>query len=129
MELKEFIKETISSVCFAIAESQQELKNNGVIVNPDKTARSKTGEQLLHSKGDRFIQNIEFDILVGIEDSVKGDGKAGINVGSLLNVGGGVSTESSNQNQNRIKFNIPIAFPTAETPKEYTKKEGNVVCD
>jgi alpha-L-fucosidase len=126
MELKDFIKHTISSISIAIAESQEDLKDKGVIINPERTSASKTGELLLSKDGDRFVQNIEFDVLVGIEDSIKGNGKAGINIIPLINIGGGLSAESTTQNQQRIKFKIPIAFPTSKTPNNYTKKEGSV---
>lgn len=126
MELKDFIKHTISSISIAIEESQNDLKDKGIIINPESTSTSKSGEQLLNKCGDRFVQNIEFDVLVGVEDSIKGDGKAGINIIPLLNIGGGLSAESTTQNQQRIKFKIPIAFPTSETPDNYTKNEGSV---
>lgn len=51
MDLKEFIKTTISSISEAILESQQELQQKGVIVNPEKTEIGKTGERLLRSDG------------------------------------------------------------------------------
>jgi hypothetical protein len=36
MELKDFIKNTISSISLAISESQEELKDKDVIINPEK---------------------------------------------------------------------------------------------
>lgn len=129
MDLKDFIKHTISSISIAIEESQEGLKNKGVIINPERTSTSKTGDILLSVKGDRFVQNIEFDVLVGVDDSIKGDGKAGINIIPLLNISGGLSAESTTQNQQRIKFKIPIAFPTSETPNIYIKQEGTLKYD
>lgn len=59
MDLKDFIKNTISSISEAIVESQNELKDKGVIVNPEKTEIGKNGEKLLRSDGRRYVQNLD----------------------------------------------------------------------
>ncbi len=125
MQLKDFIKDTISSISIAIIESQEELKDKGVIVNPEKIEIGKNGEKLLRSDGWRYIQNLEFDILVGVEEKQTGNGKAELKIAGLLNIGGGLDAQNANQNQNRIKFNIPVAFSTTETPEKYKSKQGN----
>lgn len=126
MELKDFIKNTISSISLAIIESQEELKEKGVIVNPEKVEIGKNGEKLLRKDGWRYIQNLEFDILVSAEESQNGNGKAELKVAGFLNIGGGIDDKSFNQNQNRIKFNIPVAFSTTETPDEYQARKMKV---
>jgi hypothetical protein len=125
MDLKDFIKTTISSISLAISESQEELRGKGVIVNPEKVEIGKNGEKILRSDGLRYIQNLEFDILLSVEDQKSGSGKAEIIVASLLKIGGGLAEQNSSQNQNRIKFNIPVAFSTAATPEEYKSDRGN----
>ena len=122
MDLKDFIKSTISSISIAILESQEELKEKGVIVNPEKTEIGKTGEKLLRSDGWRYIQNLEFDILVGVEETQGQNGKGELKVAGLLSIGGGKEDQNISQNQNRIKFNIPVAFSTTPTPEEYKPK-------
>lgn len=126
MELKDFIKNTISSISLAVIESQGELKDKGVIVNPEKVDVGRNGEKILNNDGWRYVQNLEFDILVSAEESQNGNGKAELKVAGFLNIGGGVDGKNFNQNQNRIKFNIPVAFSTTETPKEYKNKTLNI---
>ena len=126
MDLKEFIKTTISSISEAILESQQELQQKGVIVNPEKTEIGKTGERLLRSDGWRYVQDLNFDILVGVEEKQNGDGKGQLKVAGLLSIGGGISEENLSRSQNRIKFSIPVAFSTTPTPKEYESKKPTV---
>jgi hypothetical protein len=123
MDLKEFIKNTISSISEAILESQKELEDKGVIVNPEKTEIGKTGERLLRRDGWRYVQELNFDILVGVEEKQGNGGKGELKVAGLLSIGGGVSEENLNKNQNRIKFSIPVAFSTTPTPKEYESKK------
>ena len=124
MDLKDFIKNTISSISSAIVESQEELGEKGVIVNPEKIEIGKNGKKLLRSDGCRYIQDLEFDILVSIEEQQNDNGKAELKVAGIFNIGGGLSDQNINQNQNRIKFNIPVAFPTSETPEKYKSKSG-----
>jgi len=122
MDLKDFIKNTISSISEAILESQEDLKNKGVIINPEKTEVGKTGEKLLRSDGWRYVQNLDFDVLIAVEDKQGDDLKGGLKVAGLLNIGGGISDENISKNHNRIKFSIPVAFSTTETPIEYRPK-------
>lgn len=75
MNLKDFIKNTVSSISEAIIESQLELSEKGVIVNPEKAEIGKTGEKLLRSNGWRYVQNLDFDILVAVDDKQGTGGK------------------------------------------------------
>lgn len=129
MELKNFIKNTISAISNAIIESQEELKDKGVIVNPEKVEIGKNGEKLLRSDGWRYVQNLEFDVLVGVEDELNDIGKAELKVAGIFNIGGGISDKSMTQNQNRIKFNIPVAFAVTETPIKYKSNKGHYNID
>jgi hypothetical protein len=126
MDLKDFIKSTISSISNAIIESQLELNDKGVIVNPEKLEVGKNGDKLLRSDGWRYIQNLDFEILVGIEEQKEGSGKGELKVAGILNVGGGINEQSLNQHQNRIKFSIPVAFSTTPTPDQYKSNKGNI---
>jgi len=122
MDLKDFIKNTISSISEAIVESQEELKNKGIIVNPEKMATDKDGNKALLSDGSRYVQNLDFDVLLVVEDKQETGGKGELKVAGLLSFGGGVSDENLNKNHNRIKFTIPVAFSTTKTPIEYKTK-------
>ena len=55
-------------------------------------------------------------------NSQNGNGKAELKVAGFLNIGGGIYDKSISQNQNRIKFNIPVAFSTTKTPENYKAK-------
>jgi hypothetical protein len=122
MDLKDFIKNTISSISEAILESQDELKDKGVIVNPEKVEIGKTGEKLLRNDGWRYIQNLEFDILVAVEDKQESGGKGELKIAGIVGIGGGLSDENLNKNSNRLKFSIPVAFSTTPTPQNYKAK-------
>ena len=124
MDLKDFIKNTISSISEAIIESQDELKDKGIIVNPEKTEIGKNGQMLLRSDGWRYIQNLDFDILVSVDEKQGTGGKGELKVAGLISIGGGIDNENLTKNHNRIKFNVPVAFSTTETPTKYKPKYG-----
>jgi len=119
MDLKDFIKQTISSIHKAISESQTELKDKGVIINPEKTEIGNGGGKALHSNGSRFVQNLDFDILVGVDDKQSTGGKGELKVVGLFNLGAGVNDENITVNHNRIRFTIPVAFSSMKTPSNY----------
>ena len=68
--------------------------------------------------------NIDFDVLIAVEDKQGDDMGGGLKVAGLLNIGGGISDESISKNHNRIKFSLPVAFSTSTTPKEYKPKKN-----
>ena len=123
MDLKDYIKNTITAISDAIIESQNELSDKGVIVNPEKVEVGKNGEKLLRSDGWRYVQNLEFDILVSAEDDSGSSGGGGLKVAGVLSIGGELKESSSHQQANKIKFTIPVAFATTDTPQEYRKRK------
>ena len=104
MELKEFIKETISSIADAVYELNEEKSENGLIVNPSKM-KWKGESNDLYEDG-RIIKNIEFNL------SVQASDKNGTGIGLKINiVNAGIGNEKTNSTISTIKFSIPVAFP------------------
>jgi hypothetical protein len=113
MELKDFIKSSITSIIESIEELNEELKDKGVIVaprdggilingspvNPIFTTKLKEGRNEL-------IYNIDFSLSVSESKSYKAGGDAKIYV-----IGGGLSKKAGTKSLNNIKFSIPIVFP------------------
>lgn len=126
MELKDFIKNTISSISEAILESQEELNSKGVLVNPEKYEVTESGDKKfsnLKQLNNRHLQTLEFDVLVGIESETGAKGGGKIKVAEILNIAADKLKTETNASQNRIKFEIPIAFSTVETPSKYTGED------
>lgn len=126
MELKDFIKNTISSISEAILESQEELQSKGVLINPENYEVAENGIKrfsVLKRKNNRHLQTLEFDVVVGVETESETKGGGRIKVVEILNFGSEKSKTQVNANQNRIKFEIPIAFATVETPAKYLGEE------
>ncbi|WP_282149254.1 hypothetical protein [Algibacter lectus] len=116
MELKEFIKTTITQISQGIIEAQEELNGNDMIVNPSGLATNSNGDKYLRTDGWRYVQNIEIN--VGVTAIEKEGEKAGIGiVTGILSGGAQASSDNSNQTVSTIRFDIPVALPSSPTPK------------
>jgi hypothetical protein len=120
MELKDFIKSAISSISQAIVEAQDELKDTGVIVNPEYTIIKNDGKSI-DSSGSRYVEELSFEVHVGIDESTSGvvKGSAGLKV--ILTAEGSLETKSSSSNANVLKFKIPVAFPYSPIPEGFKR--------
>jgi len=117
MELKEFIKTSITEVCRAIEEANDELKDSDALINPGKVQINSEGSQaygresakLMHESR-RVVQKIDFDVAVYAQESEKAGGGAKI---SIASIGIGVNAESKTGSKSvtRLKFAIPIIYP------------------
>ena len=116
MELKDFIKSTLTQITLGVKEAQDDLKGTGVIINPSGLEIDSKGNKYLHTKGTRYVQDIEINVGIVAADN---DGKkVGIGVFTGLFTGGVQANESSsNQTVNSIKFTIPVSLPCTETPE------------
>ena len=118
MELKEFIKGVVADVTNAIKECQDEL-GNGAIISP---TNGETEDDVDTDKGKLRISEIEFEVSVSVSSSNESGGK--INVLSAI-INGGMNCENNNSNENvsKVKFSIPIIYPTCEV-KERKRKNA-----
>jgi len=94
MELKDFIKRTLIDIVSGVEEANNE-KN-----------RFRLTSQVHHGTGESG-QKVEFDVSVIVNESSDSDIKGGIKV-ALVNFGGGVKESESNQNIQKIKFEVFI---------------------
>jgi hypothetical protein len=110
MNLKEFIKETISAIVDATSELQNDFELQDVLINPP-TAQSGS-EVFQVGSGNytmRRVQSIEFDVAVTAATETGASGKAGIKVLSM-GIGGSVDHASSSEQVSRVKFKIPLTL-------------------
>jgi hypothetical protein len=104
----------------AINESNHELSELGVISNPSNVSLDQRediyGYMYINSESDkktRPVHLLKFDIAVS--STKKDNGKEGIGV-KALGISLGKEGEKSDElnNSSRLKFNVPIAFPTGK---------------
>lgn len=95
MELKDFIKRTLIDIVTGVEEANKE-KN-----------RFHLTSQRHHGTGESG-QKVEFDVSITVNESSDSDIKGGIKV-ALVSLGGGVKESESNQNIQKIKFEVFIS--------------------
>jgi hypothetical protein len=112
MELKDFIKETLTQIIQGVIDSQKFASENNAKINPKNVQLFNKGDKPIFSdiNRDNFAQNVEFDIAITATEGLDSKGGVGVFLGSL-GIGGQVQNFSSNNNINRIRFNIPIFLP------------------
>jgi hypothetical protein len=125
MELKNFVSSTIEEISLGILEAKEKLKGTNAIVSPDhirtnsvdSQAYARTVKPTKQRDADdytRVVQKVEFDIAVTIDESDKTAAGAKISVLSI-GLGGDIENTSKTGSSSRIKFFVPIVFPTNET--------------
>ena len=117
MELKDYVSETIVQISEGIIDAMKQLDGSGVIINPNSTFHSDgqfwIGKLKERGPVERWVQMIEMNVTTTITESTEGDGRAKINVG-VLNLGGGLKEDGSEQNSNTVKFTIPVCLPCTD---------------
>ena len=113
MELKDFVKETLTQISQGVQESIAEVRDAGGYVNPATRTNTKNTDSA-HFGSMPNGQNIflvDFDVAVSVEEDMGGNAEAKLKVASVLSIGGGAETSTKNSATNQISFKVPIAIP------------------
>jgi hypothetical protein len=110
MKLESFVGETIKQIINGVVESQKSSQETDAIICPNGIHKSKNNEIITAGLGD-IVQMIDFDIAVTTTEGKGTSGGVGVFVGPVT-LGSKGKSESSNVSVNRIKFSVPIIFPT-----------------
>lgn len=108
MELKEFIKSTITQRSEAVYELNDELKEKGVVVNPCYAAN--TNFDTIGSSDGIIVSTVDFDLQVSTSEMKENSGKIGV-LASVVGVGASTKEGSNGNEGNRIRFNLPVVLP------------------
>jgi len=117
MELKEFIKQSVSAIAEASAELQDELGKDGHVINPPTSSSDK--QNFGRSKDFRYrrVEDIEFDVMVTAESGASGEAKARISVLSVK-FGAEGQVKKRSESVNCLRFLIPLALKPSKEYKE-----------
>lgn len=116
MEIKDFIKETLSQIVEGINEANQQMSEKGAFVVSSNLREAnrlpKNGTYVYDgSNALRVVREIEFDISLSVSDSTQSGGKGCLEVVSFIRADGGVENSFSSSSTQRIKFTLPLALP------------------
>lgn len=105
MELDEFVAKTLKMISKGVSEAQATCAEYGVIINDaPKTLHKDNGT---YGSNYSILQTIEFDVAIMTEDTSNGEGKI-----SVMGIGVGGGTQSKDTYTSRVKFKVPISFPS-----------------
>ena len=118
MELKDFVRETLVQISTGISEASEALRETNAHINPkniyvNADNRQNYGRLVYNKTYNPVVELVEFDVAVHACEGTEANGKFGISIGSIgLGVGG--KTQESNRSESRIKFKVPVTFPSNE---------------
>lgn len=112
MELKEFIKETITSIIAGVAESQAYIREKNIECEVCPKIKSKYEDAgYVFSDSGKPIRTIDFDVSVNVAEKIGTKGFIAITI-SHIGLGKEKNKENTNGQDSRIKFSIPITLPS-----------------
>lgn len=117
MELKDFVEESLVQIARGIEAASKALEDTNAHINPKNIHvngdnRQNYGRLDNTRQYNPVVELVEFDVAVHASEGKETNGKIGISVGSLGLGAGGKSQETS-RSESRIKFKIPVVFPTS----------------
>ena len=117
MELKDFIKVSLTEICKAIEEANEELASSSAVINP-KGVRVNSENSKSYGREDeaekfdknRVVHKVDFDVAVNATEG-ESSGKNGKISIATFGIGGKKETSSSNSSVSKLSFSIPVIYP------------------
>ena len=118
MELREFIKETLLQLMQGVKDAQDETKDLDAVINPETVSIGGDRVYTAINNTNRMVQYVSFEIGLTstTDDSIKKG--IGVNLGGVLNTGGGKDHKDSNSSATKISFEIPVVLPSIPNGNE-----------
>ncbi len=120
MELKEFISQTLIEIVQGVRSAQVNVRSMGASVSPRMKLIKKANPSWIGLSNEPFgwdapVLPVEFDIALTL---TKGnDSKLGIGVfAGAIGLGGRRESKQSKEQENRVKFIIPLSLPPQTHP-------------
>ena len=111
MELKDFIKETITQIINGVVEAQEQISKHGAEINPKKVQFREAGQHNYYNSGKP--QNIDFDIGLTTIQKNGSTEAIGVFLGSI-SLGKKNEAEDEHTAVSRIKFSLPLVLPSGK---------------
>ena len=104
MDLSEFVEKTLRQIADGLAAAQKHVHEKGGAVNPPHHYGGIYKGALWN---DAPIGQVDFDVALITEETGELGGRI-----SVFGIGVGGASETTEKSVSRIKFSVPIAFPT-----------------
>jgi hypothetical protein len=97
-------------------KAAQAKSDHGGLVSPEISHYGKVDNAIQTEKGE-YADMIEFDVAVTAEQGTGTKGGIGLVVGPIT-LGSTGQSSAQNSSVSRIKFRVPVLYPTAERTKK-----------
>lgn len=111
MDLKEFVRVTLTQVTEGVKEAQEAVRAQGGFVNPTVHTSQKDESHFagLHDGQNVFL--VDFDVAVTVNEGTGTNAEAKLKVASLFALGTSGKSSENQEYSSRIKFKVPLALP------------------
>ena len=127
LELKEFIKQSISAIVDATSDLQDKYSDMGILVNPPS---AQSGNEVYQPGSSNYtmrrVKNVAFDVAVTAESGNKAEGGAGIQV-FAVKIGAKGEITNASASVSRVSFEIPIALRPTNDEATNTQRRDNKI--
>jgi len=121
MDLKDFVKNSLHQIAEGIIEASTALSGTDAIVNPSDITVFTDNSQAYgrtsivpKQSNSRVVEKVDFDVAVTVHEGKAKD--AGLKVSIMsVGIGAGGKTEAKSGSESRIRFAVPMVFPTKRT--------------
>lgn len=123
MQLKDFIKESLTQIIEGIAETQlTKLPNNAEISPYIPVTNVKGDERKMKPQYTwQYATPVKFDVAVTAEEATGTKGGVGV-VAGIFALGSQGKTDNKDSSISRLQFEIPIILPHWKDPQEQKKQ-------
>ena len=115
MDLREFVKETLSQIVQGVKEAQALAASHGGEVSPDMSRQAGStfsASGFVHGPNGTTVQFVAFDVALTVTEGTGTKGGIGVVTG-MFNLGSAGESRAENSSLSRVKFGVPLSLPTS----------------
>ena len=111
MDLKEFVAESLKEIVLGVQEAQRSVQDTNAVIAPKMKMKGDSKDKFMATEFNDGYYIVTFDVAVTAQESAGQKGKAGLSI-PYFSMGGGLEASQENGTISRLKFELPIVWPT-----------------
>ena len=123
MELKEFIKNSVTAIADATSELQNELEEEDIIINPPVSAFLDREDvvELGAAYTGRRVKNVNFDVAISSETTKEGGTRIAVITAKFDG-----KIEDISSSVSRLHFSVPISLPPSQMEQDNLNEQNRI---
>jgi hypothetical protein len=118
MDLKEFIRASLTQIAEGVREAQEAVHSQGGFVNPSLYTSSRDESHFATMEDGQSVFLVDFDVAVTVIEEKGTNAEAKLKVASILALGGERKASANEEHSSRLRFKIPLALPVDPDAKQ-----------